>query len=341
MLAVTGIGVVRNELTASRSSLAWVPLLALLAGCLTAFSPLNLWPSRPTSDWQRRQLALSQAPASVVVIHIDDASLVDLRPVLGTWLLKRDVYALVMDPLREPGIKFGQPVCVDTVRQRQSVFHRQQRAHGGHSHDGQGSIQWHCRLDAHLRCSARQPLGAQRTPVDAGAVAGCGAHTVVAHVAAWPCGVAQGRAVGRSGADLHTGLSACMLAIRHSPTMWAAAAVTLMCTLMLCVAARQRWLAQHQRALEFEHLKALAANQAKSDFLANVSHEIRTPMNALLGVAELLNETSLTPAQRRHVQVFASRGRACKCLSTICSTFQKLKQVVSRLTPSLIHSPTC
>ena len=34
--------------------------------------------------------------------------------------------------------------------------------------------------------------------------------------------------------------------------------------------------------------KAEAANQAKSDFLANMSHDIRTPMNAILGFTELL-----------------------------------------------------
>lgn len=52
------------------------------------------------------------------------------------------------------------------------------------------------------------------------------------------------------------------------------------------------------------------AARAKSEFLATMSHEIRTPMNGILGMSELLLNTSLSDTQQRFAKSLHSSGRA-------------------------------
>ncbi|MEO8202839.1 MAG: ATP-binding protein [Betaproteobacteria bacterium] len=60
--------------------------------------------------------------------------------------------------------------------------------------------------------------------------------------------------------------------------------------------------------------QAESSSQAKSQFLANMSHEIRTPLNGVLGMADLLRRTPLSPEQRRYCEAIAISGRSLRDL---------------------------
>jgi PAS domain S-box-containing protein len=88
---------------------------------------------------------------------------------------------------------------------------------------------------------------------------------------------------------------------------------------------------EREAELARARLAAEEAGQSKSRFLANMSHEIRTPMNGVIGVAELLAETPMSPAQSAYVETIRDSGKALLAIINDILDLAKLQSGTSML----------
>ena len=72
-------------------------------------------------------------------------------------------------------------------------------------------------------------------------------------------------------------------------------------------------------------LAAQSAERATAQFLANMSHELRTPINGILGLTELVLESTLNVDQRRRLQIVQRTGADLLALLSELLDFAKIE----------------
>ena len=117
--------------------------------------------------------------------------------------------------------------------------------------------------------------------------------------------------------------------------------------LMICVGIvhvlinrQMRWQESVNRQLKIASDTALAASQAKSQFLAQMSHEIRTPINAVLGMNEMILRESKSNEILDYASNIQSAGRTLLTLINSILDFSKIEDGKMEIVPVRYETAT-